>query len=648
MVAAQGTGLLKLGDVADVRLTEQEPTYLARYNGKRAVFVTVTQRDKQNIFDVRERVVAEVDAFSRTLPGGVTLAHGFDQSRNVAHRLGGLSRDFVIAIVLVLVTLLPLGLRASLIVMVSIPLSLALGLTLLRFSGYSINQLSIVGFVIALGLLVDDSIVVTENITRFRRLGHGREQAAIRGTSQIAVAVLGCTATLLFAFLPLLFLPGRPGDFIRSMPMAVVYTIAASLLVSLTVIPFLASRVLSSRTGHDNDNWAYRLMSRGIEASYRRVLQTAVARPRATLLVAALLFGGTLSLVPRIGFSLFPKAGTPQFLVKIQAPEGASLDKTDQAARFVERQLLTSPGVRAVMTNLGKGNPQIYYNVTPANEARHVAEIFVELERHDNEATPAWLEQLRASFSRYPGARIEVKEFENGPPIDAPIAIRLIGKDLGELRREAVRLEALMQATPGTRDVDNPLRVQRTDLKVDIDRQKAGLLGIPNGETDRAVRMALGGLVVGTLREDDGEEHDIVVGLPRQGRPSLAALDALLFTSAGGAAIPFGQVGRVALSGSPSFIQHEDKERAVTVTAQVRAGFNTDRVTKAVLAEMPGLGLSPGVRWAAAGEIESRQESFGGLGTAILSPRSGCSRCWCWSSRPSRAPSSWPRWYRWA
>src|SRR5262249_13610278 len=162
-------------------------------------------------------------------------------------------------------------------------------------SGFSINQLSIVGFVIALGLLVDDSIVVTENITRFRRLGHGRMEAAVLATRQIGAAVLGCTATLLFAFLPLLFLPGGPGDFIRSMPMAVVYTIAASLFVSLTVIPFLASRILGTEQPHDN--WAYRLMSRSIERFYRPLLAAAVHHPRRTLLVAALLFGGAVALV---------------------------------------------------------------------------------------------------------------------------------------------------------------------------------------------------------------------------------------------------------------------------------------------------------------------------------------------------------------
>jgi multidrug efflux pump subunit AcrB len=616
VIGAAGPSLLKLRDVADVQLKDAELTHLARLDGRRAVFITVTQRDKQNIFDVRNKAVSEAQAWAHALPPGIALATGFDQSINVSHRLGGLTRDFLIAILLVLVTLLPLGLRASVIVMVSIPLSLAIGLSLLHVSGYTINQLSIVGFVISLGLLVDDSIVVTENIIRYRRLGHPPDQAAIQATGQIGVAVFGCTATLLFSFMPLLFLPGNAGDYIRSMPLAVVFTIGASLFVALTIIPFLASRLLSGKGEHEN--WSYRLMSRGIERSYRPVLARALARPGMTALIAALLFAGTLALVPTIGFSLFPKAGMPQFLIKIQGADGASLEKTDEAARFVEASLRGQPDVKSVMTSVGRGNPQIYYNVTPANEARHLGEVFVVLERFDPHRTPEWLEQLRAKFSQYPGFRIEVKEFENGPPIDAPIAIRLIGKNLAVLREQAARVEQLLNSTPGTRDVENPLRVQRTDLRVVVDRDKAGLLGIPGGELDRAVRLSLAGLTVGTMREPDADERDIMVTLPRTGRPSLQALDDLYLSAVTGAQIPFGQVARVELSRSPSFIQHENRERAVTVSADVRTGFNTDRVTQAVLAELGRNPLAADVRWVAAGEIESRQESFGGLGTAIM------------------------------
>ncbi|MFM6280059.1 MAG: efflux RND transporter permease subunit, partial [Dolichospermum sp.] len=165
-------------------------------------------------------------------------------AENVGRRLSGLGFDFIIAIGLVLITLLPLGWRAALIVMVAIPLSLGLGVVSLNFMGFSLNQLSIVGLVVALGLLVDDSIVVVENIERWLREGHSKKFAAVEATKQITLAVVGTTATLAIAFMPLALMPEGSGEFIRSLPLAVISSVIASLIVSLTIIPFLSSHIL--------------------------------------------------------------------------------------------------------------------------------------------------------------------------------------------------------------------------------------------------------------------------------------------------------------------------------------------------------------------------------------------------------------------
>lgn len=628
VVAGSGSAAVRLGDVARVAWGYEDARHLARFNGHRAVFVTANMKEGQRIGDVRDAIYAELDRFEGTLPAGMRVERAFDQSVNVRHRLSRLLEDFAIAILLVLVTLLPLGTRASLVVMISIPLSLAIGVVLLQSTGFTINQLSIVGFVIALGLLVDDSIVVVENIARFLREGLSRREAAIRATSQIAVAVLGCTATLIVAFLPILFLPGNPGKFIRSMPVAVIYTVLASLLVSLTVVPFLASLVLKEeREAHANPflkglTWV-------IDRSYGTWLHRALAAPRTTLVVAALLLAGSVALVPSIGFSLFPKADTPQFLVRIETPEGSSLAATDRAARHVERSLAAVPEVRAVLMNLGRSNPDVYYNILPRNERPSVAEAFVLLQQFDAGRTPRLFDSLQRVFDGYPGARIEVTSFENGPPLDAPIAFRLVGEDLDTLRTLARELTEQVRATPGTRNVVNPLDLLATGLRVDIDRGKAGLLGIPTGEIDRTVRMGLAGLEAGTLRDATGEDYAIRVRVPARGgaagtppsmdgTPSPAVLDRLYLGAVTGSQVPLAQVARVRLEASLPVIQHFAKERSVTVTAGVASGQNTDRVTKQVLRRLDAWRLPAGYRIIPAGEIESREESFGGLGAAII------------------------------
>jgi multidrug efflux pump subunit AcrB len=613
---AQGQ-VVRVRDVADVEWSYEDETHRARHDGRRAVWVTAAMKERQNVFLVRDAIDAEVEAAKASLPPTITIERGFDQAENVAFRLDGLLYDFVIAILLVLVTLLPLGLRASVIVMISIPLSLAMGLSMLYFSGYSINQLSIVGFVIALGLLVDDSIVVVENITRHLRMGLSRRRAAIEGTRQIGVAVLGCTATLLFSFLPLLFLPGTAGMFIRSLPLAVVFTIAASLFVSLTIIPLLGSLLL--RDHDESEGFFYRLMTRGIEASYRPLLERAIAWPKTTVAAALGLFAASLALVPAIGFSLFPKAGIPQFLVRVEAAEGASLEETDRAVRFVEGVLAATPEVKWTMANIGRGNPQIYYNVASLAEQANRGEVFAEATRMRTEALTPFYESLRGRLAGYPNARIELVEFENGPPVDAPIAIRVLGEDLDVLRRLAADVEAQLRATPGTRDVKNPLATKKTDLVIRADASKAGTLGVPMVEIDRSIRMALAGLEVGEYRTPSGDERELVVSVARDGRrPELSALERLSVSSVTGAAIPLRQLAETSWESGPPLISHHNRQRAVTVTAGVQAGFNNDRVTRAVMDALETRPFPSGYRWVAAGEIESRQESFGGLGTAIL------------------------------
>ncbi|HEX6041451.1 efflux RND transporter permease subunit, partial [Longimicrobium sp.] len=617
VVRAADGNVTFLRDVADVDWSYGDPAHLARYNGRRAVFVTANQLPDVNISAVRDGIYAELDAFQKTLPPTVKLERGFDQSRNVRERLSHLGRDFVIAIVLVLLTLLPLGWRAAGIVMVSIPLSLAMGLTALDMTGFTINQLSIVGFVIALGLLVDDSIVVVENISRFLREGHSRREAALLATRQISVAVVGCTATLIFAFLPLIFLPGTAGMFIRVMPLTVVFTVVASLLISLTIIPWLASRTLSRHEDAEG-NVFMRALHRLIGATYAPVLHRALARPGLTLAGAAALFVGSLALVPVVGFSLFPKAGTPQFLVDVRTPDGSSLAETDRAARYAERVLSQQAGVRAVMANVGRDNPQVYYNVIPRSENPSVAQLFVTLDAYDTDETPRMLDRLRARFAEYPNARIEVREFENGPPIDAPVAIRLTGPELDTLRALAARVEQVVRRTPGTMYVDNPVRLARTDLKVDVDQHKAGMFGIPSVEVDRTIRMGIAGLTAGLYRDGSGEEYPIRVRLPQAGMPTVEALDRVYVSALSGATVPLRQVADVRFASTAPRIQHHEQERAVTVTSYVRSGFNTDRVTRAVLAELERMELPAGYRWTAAGEIESRQESFGGVGSAVI------------------------------
>jgi multidrug efflux pump subunit AcrB len=336
-------------------------------------------------------------------------------------------------------------------------------------------------------------------------------------------------------------------------------------------------------------------------------------------MIAAVVFvGGALALVPLIGFSVFPSADIPQFRITIETPDGASLADTDRALHFVEDELARRPEVKHWFANLGRGNPRVYYNILPEEANANLAEVFAELHEYDPRRSPQVLDELRAKFAGYPGARILVEPYKNGPPINAPIEVAISGPDLVQLRELAARAEQVIAATPGTRDVDNPVRRMRTDLDLSIDPQKAALLGVAPVEIDRTVRAAVAGLSAGKFREADGDEYDITLRLPMEGRQRLDVLDRIQVSSATGRPVPLRQVAAPEFSAATNLIRRHDREREVLITAHPLSGYNTEKVTAAVFERLGQLELPPGYSLRAGGELEARKESFGGIGTAVI------------------------------
>ncbi len=613
----QGKNIL-LKDVATIRNDFDAANQLTRLNGYRAIFVTAALKEGTNISKVQEKYSPLLASSTEKLPPNIDLVVAFDQADYVNRRLGGLGMDFLIAIALVFVTLLPLGNRASIIVMVSIPLSLAIGLILMNALGYGLNQLSIVGLVVALGLLVDDSIVVVENIERWIRDGYSKKEAALKATQQISISVIGCTVTLIIAFLPLVFLPESSGDFVRSLPMSVITSVLASLIVSLTIIPFLSTWLLKNKTeGHSNK--IYDLFQRGIHVSYAPLLEKALKKPVATLVLAGTIFFISLSLFPVIGFSLFPSSEKPQFLVNITTPLQSNLSNTDTLVRQVEQEVGKIPELRNFATNVGKGNPRIYYNEIPENERSDYGQLFVQLEPETS--APRKLEiiqTLQASFAKIVGAKVEVKNFEQGPPVTAPIEIRLVGDNLDTLRSLASKVESLLKQTPGTIYVNNPVANLKTDIRVDIQKEKARQLGIATADIDQTVRLALAGLNLGSFTDPQGNERSILLTTPKENRATLETFEPIYIYNNQGRGIPLSQIADLKFESSTLTIDHYNKNRSVSVSSFVDANNLTDRVLGEVISKLDQIPLPEGYQLTLGGEYETKQESFAGFNTIII------------------------------
>ncbi len=618
VIGSSANGVVHLQDIAEVNMGYENETHLARFNGKRAIWVTASLKDRKNILQTREKMEVVLKNFEKNLDNNsIALAYSFDQAKNVEKRLSAFLRDFGIAIALVLLTLLPLGWRASVVVMISIPLSLAMGLFLLDMMGYTINQLSIVGMVVALGLLVDDSIIVVENIERFLRMGYTRVEASIEATNQIAVAVMGCTAVLVLAFLPLTFLPEGAGDFIRSLPMAVLCTVLASLAVAMMIIPFLSSLLLRNHHSEEG-NFFMRAFKKYVNQPYRHILEFSFRYPVVSLLGAFLLFVGSLMLIPVIGLTVFPKSEKPMFLVNITAPLGTNLEESNRIAREVEKKILKNKEIISVSTNVGKGNPRVYYNVAPPENASNISQLFCQTKEMETKEFEHFLDEIRNEIGQVAGTKLEVYQFEQGPPIDAPIAIRVFSENLDTLRALSFRIEDILTKNQGTRNIKNPIRTLKNDISVKINKEKAGRLGVALAEVARTMRLSIAGLQVGKFRNEEGDEYALNVSLEKNPEEVLSIFGKTYITAQNGALIPLSQLADIQLQTSPSTINHYNKDRFVVVTAFGKTGFLTSNINAEIKKTLDNFKFPKNTGFMMAGEVESASESFGGLETIIL------------------------------
>lgn len=609
--------ILRLADVATIAWGAEEARSRLSNNGERAIFITANQKAGTDATRLRDKLVTELERQRQFLPPDIKAVVQFDQSRDITKRLKELARDFTLALFLVGLTLLPLGFRAAAIVMVSIPLSLASGLLAIQAIGFNLSQLVVAGFILSLGLLVDDSIVVIENISRHLRMGKSRAQAAIDATGEIGAAVMGSTGVLVFAFLPMFFLPGGAGAFTKSFIGTIVATVIASMVISLTIIPFLASRIL--RRDEDPEGNAFlKWLLHNIERFYRPLLHKGLGAPRRTVWGALALTIGAFLLVPVLGFSLFPNADTSYFRVIVDAEQGASLDETGRIVHQVSAILAKEPAIKVRAENVGRRNPSVFYNTLDTAEFTGAGEVLAVMDEWEGQKSERMVERLRAKFDAIPGARIKLTLFINGAPINAPVEFRVTGPDLDKLKALAAQVETALHKIPGARDIVNPVATDRIELDMRLDEGKAALLDIPVGAPRRAIRLALNGERGGTFRDSEGDSYPVTVRLPLNDTQPISALDNIYVSSRSGQPISLGEISNPTLVSVPPVIRRHDLQRVVEVTSQVQPGVLPSKVTNMAKEEMAKIKLEPGYSVNVGGEAEKIDETVSGFGPIIL------------------------------
>lgn len=617
VIGAYEGRIVYLKNVAEVYFTDEDERWLARYNQKRGIYVNVQQKDGYNIFSVTDPIKEHLSKMD--LAEDIEIAYVFDQSIGVEERVSGFLGNLLQGIALVgVIIFLALGVRSASIVMMAIPLSILMGLWAVSNLGFSLQQMSIAGLVVALGLLVDNSIAIIENIERFLGLGYSGKEAAISGTEQLVSPITSATLTTILAFIPIILMPETTGAFIRALPVTVTMTLTASLIIAITLTPLLASWILKrkKKTEVRKVPLLFKWMKKFVEGPYRNTLTWVMKRKVLTISLAVAMLVGALSLFPFVGVSFFPKAEKPQFRVTATLPNGSNIEAVDEVMKYVETVLEKNEQVAYYAINVGHGNPRIYYNVASTNYSNTFGEAFVVLKEYDVEGFYEVLEVLRSEFDRYTNARIDVREFVQGPPSEAPIAIKIFGSDLDQLQAYAREVENIVKNTEGALNVENPIRTNSTDLRFDINRDKAMMFGVPIYQIDKTIRSFVNGTTVGTYRDKEAEDYNIIMRYDYEERFKLEDFDKLTVASASGRSIPLKQLASISFDEAPSRITHLNKERTATILADLGKDYSLDEVVSQIRTDLDQLDWTEGYAYTFKGDIETRNSSFGGMGIA--------------------------------
>ncbi len=632
--------VVTVGDLADVRKGWRDPPFdMAYTDGKRSILVaTQTRRDiRLDQWAVSARdLVAE---FTQETGAGVDVDIVFDQSVYTEERLSTLSGNLLAGAGLVmLVVFAGMGWRAAIIVGTSLPLSASLTMFGLSVAGQQIHQMSIFGMIIAIGLLIDNAIVMTDEIKKKLDAGEERTQAVRHALSHLFVPLLASTMTTILGFMPVFLLPGAMGDFVGPIATSVVLALAASFFVSISIIPALAGLSLRRHEpGTERHWWVDGICSSRMKAVYQRFLSTVLARPAITVPATLVLPILGFVLAGTLGQQFFPPADRDQFEIEVWLSSDASIGRTELLTREIEQVVRGYEQVEQVNWLIGGSYPTIYYNrimKQEGNSAYAHAMVYTDTVQGAKELTTILPEILSDGF---PDARVVVSPFAQGPPIEAPVGFRIEGPNTAVLKERGDELRRIMHTVPEILATRASVMGGQPKLSIAADEVAAGQMGLSLTEVAAQMQADLEGQIGGSVLEDV-EELPVRVRLHGHDRDSAASIASLPLVADPGSGrfIPATSIGAVAITPEASSISRLDGIRSNDVLAYIRRDALAIDVTNAVLvrAEAEGFTVPPGYTFEVAGDSEQQSDALGDLltylpillmlmvGTIVLSFRS--------------------------
>lgn len=625
VVASTPKGVVHLGDVADVidSYKTDGQTY-SRIEGKQAVGIVIQKTSDANSVKtsdgIRERLTTLEKEYGKS---GLSFTVAQDITEFTRHSINEVRRDLGLAILLVAITLFLFlhSARNSLIVLLSIPTSLVSTFLFMYAMGFTINLVSMMALALVIGILVDDSIVVLENIHRHMELREERKTAALNGRSEIGFAAIAITLVDVVVFLPIALVGGLVGKVFREFGLTIVVATLISLFVSFTLTPMLASR-WSNLRHYSNDSFLGRLVNwfedyqKRLDAGYRGLLAWSLANRKKILAIS----GGALliSLLPiplhLIGTEFMTQADRGEFALIVEMPVGTTLDKTDRTIEQIEERLGHDPNIRDYFSTVGMSE-QTFQKSTQPNLGQIQIRLVPAWQRKNS--TDEEMARVKEIADSYPGVTSRTSVIGMwGTANYSPLEVEIQGADLTQVVSASEGIGSIMAGTDGVTDIKSTWQTARPELQVIVDREKAASFGLTLGEVAAALQTAIQGNIV-TKYNDNGTDFDVRLQLAELERNKASELQNLTLLTRDGRQVYLGQIAEIVRGRGPVEIDRKDRERLVVILGNLTGSRSLGDATRDIKAGIASLNLPSTVKVFFGGDNENMSDMFSDMGIAL-------------------------------
>ncbi|TFJ92225.1 efflux RND transporter permease subunit [Lentibacillus salicampi] len=616
LVQTESDGTVHVDELGEVNDTHKESSGETLVNGESAVVLSIMKKTDANTVEVADNINESMADIEEELPADVQSDVIIDTSEYIKMSISSVVQNILIGgIISFLILLLFLkSIRATIVIGLSIPIAIISTFTLMYFTGETLNVLSLGGLALGLGMMVDSSIVILEHIYTYRQRGYSLVQSAIKGASELAPAVIASTTTTLVVFLPMVFVDGIASDMFTPLALAVSFSLIASLIAAVTLVPMLSSKLLAKATQESGRRyWFNRLLDR-VNNGYRAVLKWVLGHRKTTVFGTIAIIAGSLALIPMIGASFIPSSDQGQLQVTVETEPGSSLAHTQEVTEQVSEKLEAYDDVMEMnYLNVGGGGAGMGMG-SSGNQATYMLELIPASER--SVSTNDVVKDISDDMASVAGAEISVMATDSATGTGDPIQISLKGPEHDVLRELAGEVTGAISEVKGVHNATSSAEEGVPQMSIEVDSEKAAMYGLTEQQITNQIQLQFTGQTAAQYREE-GDEMDVTLMYPEDERSTISDVEGMTIQSESGAAVPLESLVTLEQIQGPVTLQRENQQPQVNVTSEI-----IDRDLGSIMGDveqrLEQLNMPEGYSYEIGGQAQDMTDSFTDLSIALV------------------------------